>query len=246
MANLLLNVDSFSWRNLKIDRSHEMEDLGLAVGTAIDNDDEIIGHPDAFVDNLGWGSIDDLITCTEEELQFFTNGWFTGDFKTTLLKLRRTHKGLRNLEELEDACQGQNNGWIGCYFREKPDKMVYDEDSWESLHASFVSQNPSLRKTNPNYFYKHYVPSLTIPESQINQLIKQKRVHRCFVRLDTPSLSPTGEVLHGEKIGIHFGNEVNKACLYIDGTWKHGNGTIPSEAKQQLLEWGFVLPIDQR
>jgi hypothetical protein len=250
MANLLVHLESFAWQDLTVSRAQEMDDLILAVGKSEDCYDTIYGHPDAYNSSLVWGTVNDLLFCSEEEYRFFTGGWFTYDHQKILLKLWRnpTPNQARTLPELEaeEQFSGNNNGLIGCYFQPLPDKMVFDEDSWSKLHQDYVWANLHLRKTNPSYFYKHYKPALRYPANTINQMIYQKQVHLCFDRLDIPSLDPAGNIIHGEQIGIHFKNSGN-ACLYIDGTWKHGHHyIIPVEARSTLEEWGFILPPDQR
>lgn len=249
MANLLLSLDSFSWHDLTINRAIEMDDLILAVDEVDTLEDTIFGHPDAYIPNLGWETVNDIIACSEEEYRLFTGGWFTHDHQKILIKLWRnpTPGDARTLDEMnaEHEFENKNNGYIGCFFEPLPEKMVYNIPSLYQLHQIYTKNNQNLRKTESTYFYQHYKPELLVPINHINDLINRKQVHSSFERLDSPSLSPDGQVLHGEQIGMHF-NDKNKSCLYIDGTWKHGIFDIPSTAKDQLEAWGFILPVDQR
>lgn len=249
MANLLLCLDSFAWNDLMKDLSVEMDELKLAVDLAISYDDTLYGHPDAYLPSLGWGTVNDLLAFSQDELNLFSGGWLTHDHQKTLIKLWRnpTPMSARSLAEMEqeEEFAGKNNGWIGCHFSPLPEKMVHNENSLKQLHSDYVWENPQIGKTDPVYFYEHYKPNLRIPANTINQKISEGQVHPCFKRLDMPTIGPDGQVLHGEKIGIHFKHKTNP-CLYIDGTWKHGNYMIPNEAKTTLEEWGFILPVNQR
>lgn len=247
MANLLLNLDSFNWKDLTLNRALEMENLILAVDKASDWEDTIFGHPDAYNSHLGWGTINDLLLYDEQECLLFTDGWFTNDHQKILIKLWRnpTVESARNITELEAEFPGYNNGLIGCEYEPLPNKMVYDEESLAKLHRDYVGNNPELRYNNVEYFYLHYSPVLRLSPSAIKQQIEKKQVHSSLKRLDLPTLDPLGVALHGEQIGIHF-NDRRNSCLYIDGTWKHGNFQIPAEAKRTLEDWGFVIPFDQR
>lgn len=248
MANLLLHIESFAWHDLTVDRAQEMDDFMMAVDAAQELEDTIFGHPDGYSLNLGWGSLHDLICCTEEERRVFTRGWFSDDHQTYLIKVWRnpTHNQAKNLIEMEqdEAFKGANNGLIGCHHLPLPEKMVHDEMSLYKLHQNYTWNNPGLRITNPEYFYKHYRPALRQSVGDINAQISQRRVHSIFKRLDTPNLGPDGTVLHGEKVGMHF-TDNKDSCLYIDGTWKHGGFEIPKQAADQLENWGFLLPEDQ-
>ncbi len=249
MANLLVCLDSFAWHNLTLNRAKEMDDLILAVDKADDYGDTIYGHPDAYqMPRLDWGTINDLLNCDQDEYNFYTNGWFTYDHQKILIKLWRnaTPGSSRDLTELEmeSGFEGANNGLIGCFFQPLPDKFVYDEDSLEKLHQDYVVSRPSLRKEDPAYFYRHYKPCLRVSPNYINILIRKKRTHPCFLRLDSPT-SQGGQILHGEKIQMHF-TDAAKSCLNIDGTWKHGTYEIPQDARETLEDWGFILPQNQR
>ncbi len=249
MANLLVHLESFAWHDLTIDRAIDMDDLILAVDQAETWEDKIYGHPDAYNPQLGWGTIDDLLYCTEEECRLFTEGWFRNDHQKILIKLWRNAtpgqaKGLQEMEQ-ENAFKGQNNGLIGCRYDSRPPKMVYNEASLSNLHAAYTASNPALRKISPAYFYLHYQPVLSISAAGVNDKIDKKQVDSCFKRLDVPTLGPDGQVLHKEQVGMHFNDKAN-SCLYIDGTWKHGGFIIPKSAKIALEAWGFLLPPDQR
>ncbi|MEO6038358.1 MAG: hypothetical protein ABIQ93_08095 [Saprospiraceae bacterium] len=249
MANLLLHIESFAWQDLTLNRAIEMDDLILAVAKADELEDTIYGHPDAYNPHLGWGTINDLLTYSEEEYSVFTKGWFTHNHQKILIKLWRnaTPGAARNLEELENEpdFKSTNNGLLGCLFQPLPHRMVYDETSLEKLHRDYVSQNPDLRKTHPSYFYRHYRPTLRISSNSINVLIRRQQTHTCFLRIDEPTIGHDGQPLHGEKTQMHF-NDPNLSCLNIDGNWKHGGFDIPQVAKTQLEDWGFILPLNQR
>ncbi len=247
-ANLLLHIECFAWRDLTLNRAREMDDLILAVDQADEWEDIIYGHPNAYNPHLGWGTINDLLSYSEEEYRLFTGGWFTNDHQKILLKLWRnpTMGNARDLIEMEKepVFEGANNGLIGCFFLPLPLKMVYDEASLAKLHQDFVWQNQHLRKASPVYFYQHYRPALRVAVEQIREWIR-RQPNSWFDRLDTPVTDTVGQFQHGGKIEIHF-KDTGKSCLYLDGTWKHGSFAIPKEAKEKLEEWGFVLPLDQR
>jgi hypothetical protein len=244
MANLLLHLESFMWHDLELSHATEMDNLILAVDKTDELDDTIWGHPDAYNLLFDWGILNDLLTLNNEEITFFTKGWFTNDHQKILLKLWRnpTLGQSRNLIEMEreDGFQNANNGLIGCYYKPLPNKMVFCDNSLIALHSTFVNSNYNLRSINPEYFYKYYIPQLQIKPNTINDLISKKQVNNCFIRLDMPKMGANNMPLHGEKIQMHF-SDSKKSCLNIDGTWKHAGFKIPEDAKIQLIEWGFIV-----
>lgn len=57
-----------------------------------------------------------------------------------------------------------------------------------------------------------------------------------IVRVDIPSTDPSGNVLHNEQIHVFFRD---RRSLNIDGTWKHGEGTVTNKQAKYLESIGF-------
>ncbi len=75
---------------------------------------------------------------------------------------------------------------------------------------------------------------LKVAPNQIQTLIKKGQTESVFKRLDSPKVL-------GEQLHMHFKDD-DESALNIDGSWKHGNYNIPTSAKEQLREWGFIVP----
>lgn len=75
---------------------------------------------------------------------------------------------------------------------------------------------------------------LKVAPNQIQALIKKGQTESVFKRLDSPKIL-------GEQLHMHFKDD-EESALNIDGSWKHGNYNIPTAAKDQLREWGFIVP----
>ncbi len=244
-ANLLINLESFAWNDLTIDRSSDMENLILAVDEAINHEDQIFGHPDCFNYKIEHCFFHDILYFDEEERQVFTNNWLSNDYQKALIKLWRspTPKLSKNILEmdLEPGFIGANNGMIGCSEELLLDRYVSDILSWTNLHKNYVKSNISLHLNCPEYFKRFYIPSLTVSANQINYQIKQSVFHSLFDRIDIPKESSGEGKLHGEQIHIHF-YDSKLSALNIDGTWKHGGFILPVDVEEQLIEWGFLLP----
>ncbi len=64
----------------------------------------------------------------------------------------------------------------------------------------------------------------------MKSLVIKGRAPSQIQRIDTPTFDPKGNVLHGEQIHIHL---QDGRALKTDGTWKHGEGTVPNK----VVEW---------
>ena len=65
----------------------------------------------------------------------------------------------------------------------------------------------------------------------MRSLIMKGRAPTQVRRIDTPSLDPKGNILHGEQIHIHL---KDGRAFKADGTWKHGEGDIPNKVVQWI------------
>lgn len=245
-THLLVHLESFAWHDLTYDRTNDIEKYGQAVVAARNQEDEIYLHPDFWALELQWGLFSTLLT--EHKAIWLFPGSKAYRLLCDYLMFSVSQVSstpARNLVELKTEFSTGNCGLIGISMQIEPAKeWVFDDISWKKLHQEFVWSNPDLRKTAPSYFYRHYQPYLRDNPEQIRNYIRRQE-NSWFERLDIPVTDELGQPLHGGKIEIHF-KDKRKSCLYIDGTWKHGSFAIPKEAKEQLEEWGFILPIDQR
>jgi hypothetical protein len=140
---------------------------------------------------------------------------------------------------LNKEFEHENNGLFGV--TPSGNFYVSCKHSWFNLHNSFLNRNYHLRNTNPQYFKKFYKPELRKPANQIQESIDRNQVDPLFKRIDDPFHLAGDKTLHGEQIQMHF-NDDDKSALNIDGTWKHKKFDLPNRIKDQLIEWGFVLP----
>jgi len=105
------------------------------------------------------------------------------------------------------------------------------------LPNSFAHIPFALNIEELNDWLNHFQPQanrLKVSANQIQQLINTNQTESIFRRIDMPKIL-------GEQIHIHFKDE-NESALNVDGTWKHGGFNIPNDAKEELLNWGFILP----
>ena len=244
-TNLLVNIDSFAWASLTIDRSNSLDDFILAFGESEQNGDNIHNHPEFFTLALTWGEFYRLIFWDENTRRAMAP-WLSRDAQMYLLKVCQRMPSPRpssTLDELETEFPGCNNGLIGVSFNPaaNPVKHIFDKRSWTNFHSTYVSQNRNIKDSCPGYFIKFYIPRLTTEPAKINQLIKEGRVDSLFKRLDSPGLDSHGVAIHGQQTHIHF-NDKSASALNIDGTWKHKRCELPVPVRQQLEEWGFALP----
>jgi hypothetical protein len=221
--------------------------LNEAIDSAREFGDKIYGVPDFFQIDLSWGNLFNFLweTSYDEELRKNRFPWLTQLQHTTLLTLTslfqsQTPGHSTSLQSLNDEFSDENNGLIGLYLPNPPMTYVYNSQTWEKWHKVYVTTNIEVRYSDYRYFKRFYEPVLNRSINQINIAIRADQMHPFFDRIDQPTIRING-VLHREKIQIHFSNG---AALYIDGTWKHGGGDIPVEARKQLLNLGFLLPKD--
>lgn len=242
-ANLLVHIESFHWDDLETDRSKEMDDLMEALGK--ENEDKIFSHPHCYLIEIkGWGEFHNLLTLDEEGRNVWTKGWFTHKHQETLINLWKrsaSPKLSNNHTELNKEFVNSNNGLVGFNVAPPIPWQVYSKPSWVEFHRHFVKLHLDLRYSHPDYFKRYYVPALTESANQINTKIRKGQSHPFFLRLDDATHIENDKTLHGEKIQMHF-NDKGLSALNIDGSWKHGKCEIPSDAKQQLEDWGFLLP----
>jgi len=242
-ANLLVDINSFYWDDLSVDREQAMDDLILAFDCILEQEDIIWGHPQCYDFLLNWGYFHEILTLDDDERNNRIP-WLREDHQRTLINIwsrKPTQELASNLEELDIEFANYNNGHFGCGRGLHGTRYVHDDNSWLKLHQDFVSSNPSLRATHYAYFKKFYIPQLTVSANQINDKIQKHQVHNIFRRLDIPTQVDNENTLHGEQIQMHF-NDSSGSALNIDGTWKHGRFEVPAEACDKLIEWGFLLP----
>lgn len=110
-----------------------------------------------------------------------------------------------------------------------------------NIEVHFTAFDLKQRSKKEVYFDEFFVPYLRVPPGSINIAIRRKTINPMFKRIDIPNNSPKGNLLHGEKIQIHFADN-GKSALNIDGTWKHGKLDLTKEVKETLIGWGFKLP----
>jgi RHS repeat-associated protein len=70
---------------------------------------------------------------------------------------------------------------------------------------------------------------------QLRNLIRKGNAPSGIDRLDIPGLDRAGNVIHGQKPHIHFGDR----ALNLDRTWKHGSGSIPKWLDKWLNQHGI-------
>lgn len=239
-ANLLIHLESFDWPDLSIDRSDQLNNLSLAVDYINNNNDKIYSHPNGFTYKMPWGFFYDIFSFDGEFKNMFCP-WLTHDFQKILLKLFNrtvTPQTSHNITDMDGEFANENNGMLGvCNLT--VNKYVFDPSTWHALHSLYVKDNPTTRTKCFKYFKKFYKPELTVDANSIKTLIRRRLAHDCFERLDTPTYTEDDQTLHGERVQMHF---KNGSALNINGEWKHGTFNIPKEAKEQLIEWGFLLP----
>jgi hypothetical protein len=241
-ANLLVDVESFHWTNLSIDRSMEMDKLILAMDKISENGDNIYNHPAWLNLQLHWGFFYEILNFGEEERLVFAP-WLSRDYQITLVKLFNRAISQRpsyNLVDLNNEFPDDNNGLLGLNATVR-NLYVSCDITWFELHANFVKNHYEIRETHFKHFKKFYQPELRIDANQINHNIDTGKMHPLFKRLDKPTHVMDKETLHGEKIQMHF-NDKDKCALNIDGTWKHKSFDLPKDVKNQLIELGFILP----
>ena len=139
-----------------------------------------------------------------------------------------------NLDDLKTEFADDCNALLSC--NSEDSDVVYDLLSYAAIKNNCKAIQDDLNK-----------PRLKVSANEINNLITTRFKH-LFERLDVPTKTVVGN-LHKEQIQIHLndngGKKKNVGALNIDGTWKHkpkDSYTIPNEAREKLLEWGFRLP----
>jgi len=241
-ANLLFHLDSFSWEELSIDRSKELDDLAQALTCISDSEDQIFGHPFCYLQQLSWGAVYQIISFDDEKKNEVCP-WLRHDHQKTLTKLFNraiSPQQSDTLDRLKQEFKNENNGWIGIQAIEQPE-YVFSKVSWVIFHQSFVSKNYTTISKDTEYFKMFYIPQLRIAPNKINQLIDKKQVPDIIDRLDTPTHVDDYKTLHGEQIQIHFKDD-KKSALYLNGTWKHHGFDLSNEVKRFLIDLGFIIP----
>jgi len=239
-ANLLIDLNSFGWNDLSINRSTQIDNLILAVDKIEDNEDTIYNHPESFNYKLDWGYFHELQIFDDELRKGFVP-WLTHDQQTFLRKLFRrpiSPEPSRTLLQLADEFPGENNGLLRCGGDEEL-QCVKCEKTWYALHSLYVNGNLHIQDVDLVYFKRFYKPRLLVAANSIRDRIRSGQEHEIFKRLDVPQ-TEDGQMIHNQKIHIHL--DANNSALNIDGTWKHSSCQIPKEAQERLKEWGFLLP----
>lgn len=241
-ANLISDAQGFMWEDLSIDRSYAVDELILGHNKAQDHGDKLYSSPDLLNAKLKLGYLYELIYKGYSEI-LTDCPWISRDQHSFLLRIiggRFTPGSATSLKDLHDEFPKQNNAWFGIEPKEQP-RYVNDEVSWQNLHRENVREfYPTLDKRS-KYFTTFYVSSLRVPANSINQLINRKAVDPMFKRLDIPSVVQSGKTLHGEQVQMHF-NDDGKSALNLNGEWKHGGFEISDSVREQLIDWGFIVP----
>jgi hypothetical protein len=250
MGNLLSYNTSFYWEDTQTDRGQYILELNAALVAANDFGDDIYRTDDFFSITLSWGVLFEFIYSMQfdnaaERLLF---PWLTEVQHQTLIGLLQffytTSPAMAaTLEQLDEEFPNENNSLVGLRIDPLPTAIyVHNIHSWENFHRQYVTGfNRKRRVAESEYFRRFFAPQLRVSASEINRLIKRGSVHPIFKRLDLPTIIQDDTTLHGEQAQMHF-TDKNKSALNIDGTWKHNHCEIPSEACEQLILWGFLLP----
>lgn len=246
MANFLILSKSFDLSDKTIDNNLKIADLNDCIV-------ESQTHKDVIFCNSNFYNADTLFG--EFFLNYYNNSW--ENFKLIYPWINQTqYQALQNfpnffrespnnsndLIQLNRNTGGNNDcAWIG-FFIVIDEPLVHNKISYYEFHFNLASNfNRAQRIAYKDYFNKFYKPTLKRSLNQINIDITQNNTHRLFERIDSPVRDPDGNILHGEKIQMHF-RDSGSSALNIDGTWKHGGFDLPNQVCEILIEWGFILP----
>ncbi|MFN4149565.1 MAG: hypothetical protein ACK4IX_01365 [Candidatus Sericytochromatia bacterium] len=248
MGNLLTYKKTFEWEDTKIDRGESISKLNGAIIKSKEYD-VLYKTIDFNSISLTWGDFMEFIFNYgyDEAIREQTFPWMSQLQHTTLVYILSSFKNTteiveNDLNSLKAQNSEENYGYIGFSDPLLTDDYVYCESTLFSFHAKYVSSfDRKKRLADGNYFMTFYTPELKKDLNQINQKINQGKYNALFKRLDKPSKDPNGNILHGEKIQMHF-NDEDKCALNIDGIWKHKHFILPDDVCEKLIEWGFILP----
>lgn len=180
---------------------------------------------------FSWGSFNDII------LRRVKEGWLQPHLQFLIEFLK--YNPCKELTDFNSEFKDFNHGEIGLLYAGCPDHLVYNNSSWEKFHQRYVATFSFEERCNKfDYFKNFYIPNLRVDINQIEQLIKNNKVHNSIIRIDPPEIAY-------EKIHVHFEDEKVECALNIDGTWKHSpkkNYKIKREAFMFLHDCGFLLP----
>jgi hypothetical protein len=248
MGNLLSDKESFIWEDSTIDRSEAISELNAALNEATDYEDLIFRVPDLDEINLTWGNFTEAVYSSyDEETRRLRFPWLSEMHHQTLIGLmqffhRPTPLGATDLNSLSAEFADANNGLTGFNTAPTEERYVFDFHSWRDWHQKYVSKfSRAERILKRTYFKKFFVPKLQVPPNYIKRLIQLGQAHPIFERLDTPTTVANDTTLHHEQVQMHF-KDKKKCALNINGVWKHNQFEIPSDACDQLISWGFLLP----
>lgn len=245
MGNFLSYIASFDWTNPNVDRRNEIENLNRAIQLANEEKEKLFWHYNFFSPGSASCTLFLLLWSTDFNTFKATYNWIDETHFQVLMRLPNFFKlseiSLTSLNDLHTFTGEINKAWIGLNVP-CAEYLVHDESSWRQFHNNIVSKfNRIQRQQNIDYFLEYFIPTLNINQNQIANLILKNQVDPLFQRIESPTLNEHGEVLHGEKIHIHF-SDAKGSALNIDGTWKHGGFDLPNEVCDKLIEWGFILP----
>lgn len=155
-GNLLIDIDSFCWNDLTIDRTNAMNLMFEANDLAREYGDELYGHPNLWNIELTEGSFfHDIFSWTEDERH--TKLPWLGDIAlsslTFMFNYSTTDCKCENLADMDVEFENGLNGIVGC-LETKTDSYVKDEVSWYNWHRNHFISNPPDR----NSFVKSLSP----------------------------------------------------------------------------------------
>lgn len=246
MGKLLAFNETFKWENTNLDRSQYIMMLSEVILTSKNHDTLYKATSFNNID-LSWGNFIDFFfnygfDSAERTLRF---PWMNDSKFQTMLQIIIAFKNSSeiiddNIVNFRHFFSTDNCEHIGL--RETPNITNYISciSSYKSFHFNIVKSFDRIqRNNNKDYFNSFYEPELTRSINHFNSLIRKGNVPNFIDRLDPPHTDPQGQILHEEKIHVHFNND---SSLNIDGTWKHGQCDIPDNICNILILWGFKLP----
>lgn len=248
MGNLLTFNRTFQWDDSTIDRGEAIKNLNAAILKSKEYD-ELFKTIDFDKIETSWGNLMEFVFeyGWDETVRHQRFPWMTQLQHTTLVYILSSFKNTTalnssNLISLSAEFPGENCGHIGFKQNDIEDEYVSCENTLKSFHTKYVMTfNRNERLENKKYFYDFHQPNYELDINPINQLIRKGGLNALIVRIDKESYDPQGNLLHGERIQVHF-NDRNKCALNIDGTWKHHSFNLPNDVCDKLIEWGFILP----
>ena len=146
-GNLIFHSQSFTWEDLTIDRSDQVEKFISLTEFIRNKDDKIKNNDEIWNLKLSWGYFTDLIFG-----DLITCPWLSQTQKHDLVNILSFQPVEESYQKLKIIKPNQNNGEFGIEYPNIPSEVVIKEEDWYRFHFNYLSANPQKWEWNHEYF----------------------------------------------------------------------------------------------